>query len=670
MTTTLVSVVGATTLTTRLLGCTIEPRALSSGHTTFVMFVENTGGTYNGVFDADDDVTITVNGVNVLKGYLDAPAQIYSGRFGVPVGGQVYPHILRLSGRDCSQDLSNLRLTYSYPAATLSDDLLDDALSRAGAEITYTSGSAYDAVGGLEPRDEYLLTVFQEVLERADLDGYVDMSTPPALILFPIASAPSSGIVISDSHILKDVKLSEADGLDLRNTFTLYGAATVMRPTDEDYTETDTEDDANVYTEDALAYDTVWTFVANPAADEYANCWFINFDYDLAGTDIDSAWVKVTYEVTGSAKTDVPGSEVNYVVGSSAAILLWADVSADANWGEDVTVTIRIEGFIVPGVGAMGDEFMSVTNISLGYSYSEAGWTNENRGGGFVGDAEATLAVKSDVYIRGSYSMFSSVAAGQSITLADIQLGAPVDCKYQEHNYRRLKFSSYVDCDKDINCMAIILISEYTGTVPTGYFYKLLPMTNQSWQQIDVPLGVNQNWSEQGSPDWTNIIGINIQGLAYSAIAVWSKGYIDWLHFAEKPEEYSTTDAGSIAAYKTRQYVEYYPNSTLAEITAQALNLKAKLKDPLEVLDILVQGDVGFVGGVWKWLPANKFQIDSTPLSINSGASDNYRFTGLELICFPRTNVEGTGHDFVARIKAVPIATLLQAKRLREISGY
>lgn len=200
------------------------PRSITSGCGSFVILFENQDDSLNGVFATQNTVDIKVNTVDFMKGYVDTIKHVVYDR------EDVFLHLLRVSGRDYSQDSQNLIHTESYPYNTRIDDLIDDALSDTSSEITYASGSSESQIaGGFEAKDDFLINIFRDCMERESYDGYVNASK--AFQLVDLASPPASGITLKSivddatNNVLatQPIEFTIADGLPLKNYIKLIG---------------------------------------------------------------------------------------------------------------------------------------------------------------------------------------------------------------------------------------------------------------------------------------------------------------------------------------------------------------------------------------------------------------------------------------------------------------
>lgn len=127
-----------------------------------------------------------VNGVNLMQGYVDDilpdvkdPAAVFS-KYG------------RVVGRNYGRDLACKFIIKDYAGTTL-DDLVEDALSEAGSEITFTSPSTAPVVDA-KFNKTYLQNGFAEAFQQTDYDFYVDNSK--AFHMHALGDAPDSGVLL------------------------------------------------------------------------------------------------------------------------------------------------------------------------------------------------------------------------------------------------------------------------------------------------------------------------------------------------------------------------------------------------------------------------------------------------------------------------------------------
>jgi len=212
------------------LGATVTLKTVNQGHSTFVAVMDNNDQSLNGLYDSHDAVYIKMGGADIVKGYMDDVAH------SVTHGPSTWYHLLRVTGRDYSQDLSNLFLSKVWASAKKADEILDEALARVGSEITYVAPATASTVGGYDCHQQYLMDLFKTVLDRANMEAYVD--TAKALQAFNIG-ANGSGLTLTYSDLVGPIEYTEKAGLGLRNQ--IYGLGELIATTTADeYTEATT----------------------------------------------------------------------------------------------------------------------------------------------------------------------------------------------------------------------------------------------------------------------------------------------------------------------------------------------------------------------------------------------------------------------------------------------
>jgi hypothetical protein len=180
--------------------------------------LDNKDKAYSGLFTPEDAIELKINDISMMKGYVDDV------QTNVKDPAAVYRNLMRVMGRDYGQDLVNLFLTKKYlevgSGPSKVDDIIADALSVSGAEITYTSPHTLPAKT-YEFKKTYLLHGLQDLVKLVDADFYVDDSK--ALQLFLLLNAPSSGVTLksvsgaADNNILSLEAIGERVGFDIRN---------------------------------------------------------------------------------------------------------------------------------------------------------------------------------------------------------------------------------------------------------------------------------------------------------------------------------------------------------------------------------------------------------------------------------------------------------------------
>jgi hypothetical protein len=225
MTTITVEIPDDTDRSAKALRMEIWFRSLLTGCGSWVVLLENQDDSLNGVFSAQDTVDLKINNANFMKGYVDTVKHVVYDR------EDIFLHLLRISGRDTSQDMQNVTQTKSYPVNTRIDDLIEDAISDAEAEIIYNSSSTESQIaGGYEAKDDFLGNICRDVMERETYEGYVN-SYNKTLLLYSMASLYDSGITLksvagaSDNNILahQPIEYTETDGTPIKNYIKIKG---------------------------------------------------------------------------------------------------------------------------------------------------------------------------------------------------------------------------------------------------------------------------------------------------------------------------------------------------------------------------------------------------------------------------------------------------------------
>lgn len=217
------------TARTSRISASISFRPLSVGLQSFIVLLNNQDGSLNGVItpsiNPDKASTlIKINSVDFFKGYVWDPAH------DVKEDTDDFEHKLRLSGSCYGADLLWRRHTEEYEYNTEIDDIIRDAISDSGSEITGpASASTNQVAGGYKAERDFLLTIARDLMERENYDGYVDMSK--AFQLIDLSSPPVSGITLkcvagaSDNNILAHtpIKYLNLGGTPIKNYVEVVG---------------------------------------------------------------------------------------------------------------------------------------------------------------------------------------------------------------------------------------------------------------------------------------------------------------------------------------------------------------------------------------------------------------------------------------------------------------
>lgn len=209
------------------LGATVTLKTINQGHCTWNAVLDNNDQSLNGLYDSEDVAYIKMGGADIVKGYIDDVNHI------VTHDASTWHHLLRVSGRDYSQDLSNLFISKVWAAAKKGDEIIDEALARVVSEITYAAPASAATIGGYEPHQQYLMDLCKDVLDRVNWEAYVD--TNKALQAFAIGTV-NSALTLTYSDLVGNLEYTEKTGLGLRNKIYGIGENLATTTTDE-YTE-------------------------------------------------------------------------------------------------------------------------------------------------------------------------------------------------------------------------------------------------------------------------------------------------------------------------------------------------------------------------------------------------------------------------------------------------
>lgn len=179
-------------------------------------------GDWDGQFAADDPIQIRLDDIVVFEGYIDK---------GLPIAESgVYNQFYELVGRDYGQDLMDKQVDktgdWMYEVQ-YADLIIDDMLSRANSEITFTpsgdhkygTANVIPSIAYTDQGDEYLLEAFRKIFEQINYDFYVDENK--ALQIFPVGTYDSgidlNCVVGAAGNNLLSLTKTEFDSQDLKN---------------------------------------------------------------------------------------------------------------------------------------------------------------------------------------------------------------------------------------------------------------------------------------------------------------------------------------------------------------------------------------------------------------------------------------------------------------------
>ena len=172
---------------------------------------------WTGVFAVDQPVSISINGVLMMAGYLDAakPFLADTGTFTL---------LYRLSGRDYGLDLATLYIIADYRNMR-ADDIVQAALIASGGELRFASPSAA-IFQNYEFNRKFLADGIQELAQNAGYDFYVDNVKAAGIVplhFFPVGIPWEHTAVNLTSDVggfgnnILDFDMGETDGFNLAN---------------------------------------------------------------------------------------------------------------------------------------------------------------------------------------------------------------------------------------------------------------------------------------------------------------------------------------------------------------------------------------------------------------------------------------------------------------------
>ena len=210
---------------------------------TWIAYLRNTGGQYNGVFDVQDQFLVDINGLanTLMQGRVDGPAVTLRGQD----SESDWDEYVILKGVDQTQDLLfHNDFDYSYPDAETAAQTLHSVWNNvinirlAGlTNITYVPPAFTPAVGSIEFKEgTNFLATTQELFSRAGYIFYVDdtlafRSGAPGFSASGVILNSVAGLVTN--NIVDVVDLQERDGDKHYNYVKFYG----KNPMFDGYTE-------------------------------------------------------------------------------------------------------------------------------------------------------------------------------------------------------------------------------------------------------------------------------------------------------------------------------------------------------------------------------------------------------------------------------------------------
>lgn len=213
--TTVATVIGEDTVSADVLEMDIWVKDLGVGH--WRVLIKNLGDVWGGDFHSNDAVTLTIDTIDMMKGYLDDSINALNDK-------GVYTNEIEATGRDYGRDLARLKYSGDY-VDTLADDLMDAILTAKGSEITYLTNPSTAPIVNIGRSRTYLIDWLGTIAKRIDYSAYVDILK--AFHFFAVgAVAEESGVALAsiagavDNNIL-DLKKGEELGVSIANKIEL-----------------------------------------------------------------------------------------------------------------------------------------------------------------------------------------------------------------------------------------------------------------------------------------------------------------------------------------------------------------------------------------------------------------------------------------------------------------
>lgn len=213
------------------LSAKISYRTISQGHSLFSAILDNIPGTYTNQFDAREPIVIKYKGLEIFKGVLDTARHLLSQDDKWDLSDY-----MRLSGRDWSFDLANLKYMRTWPVGQQVIHAIYEMLIATGCDVSIVDDVS-GPIDGYVSVDKYLLDLVVEMFEIARLEGYVDMNK--VLKHYELDSLNVLPITFDKTNVLSGAPV-EFDGLDIRNSIEILGDLNLEEPeladswTDED----------------------------------------------------------------------------------------------------------------------------------------------------------------------------------------------------------------------------------------------------------------------------------------------------------------------------------------------------------------------------------------------------------------------------------------------------
>jgi hypothetical protein len=185
-----------------------------------------------------------------------------------------------------------------------------------------------------------------------------------------------------------------------------------------------------------------------------------------------------------------------------------------------------------------------------------------------------------------------------------------------------------------------------TASVPIGNYVHI--DDNELWETWFYKTGTSFNWLIVSISILANGVqptGPNIDYILVDALKL-------------PVQMIAVSDQTSGTPYKVRKITLNKRDSCCQkELQAYADSIALKRKDPIDRLSLFARGDIGLIGGVWKWLPGYSVTVNIPAESLNNAS---YRF--MEIHHTIQRLVE-FGFDHIVELGMVPATAKLDTQR-------
>jgi hypothetical protein len=185
------------------------------------------------------------------------------------------------------------------------------------------------------------------------------------------------------------------------------------------------------------------------------------------------------------------------------------------------------------------------------------------------------------------------------------------------------------------------------------------------WNLLSLPIGYDQQVHEinQCYNAWYYVTKVTSFNWKITKIAVASADvtYVDYILIDALTVPYqmvAVNDQSAGTTYKVRKLpIDRSDITSQKELQQYADSIGPKMKNPIDKLSLVARGDIGLIGGVWKWLPGFKATVNIPAKNLNNA---NYRFINIHHII--QRHVE-FGFDHVVELDMVPATQQLDMQR-------